>query len=153
VDTGEVKAKFRIDVISTYAASFVLVQAVIILPVSYFALVYHHFRLVGCLYAGVSALLVGFVAYAAARHSEKAFYGFTTAAATVLLAWLLVLLSGWLYGAVGAWKKLLDGDFLVHFNRAAGIGMRAPWAWILAGVLTIAGSFAGARAARPVQID
>jgi hypothetical protein len=145
--------KFRIDVVVAYPVSWLLLQAVAILAFSYFAAVYHHFRALGLAYAGLSAVLLGFVAYASARHGEKVFYGFISVALTVLLAWLLLLLSRYLYRNVEAWRDLMQGDFLVHFNRAARIGMKVRWIWAMAAGLTVLGAFGGTRAARPRRID
>jgi len=150
---GGLGVRFRIDVISTYALSWLLVQIVVIAIVGYWAMVYHHFRTVGLLYGALSAILVGFAAYAAARHSEKAFYGFMTAVVTVIVALLLWGLSGYLTGAVRTWHDLMHRAFFSAFNRAARIGFQAWWVWLLGVAMTVLASFAGARAARPVQID
>jgi hypothetical protein len=150
---GGLGVRFRVDVISTYALSWLLVQIVVIAIVGYWAMAYHRFRTVGLLYGALSAVLVGFVAYAAARHSEKAFYGFVTAVVTVIVALLLWALSRYLTDAVGTWGELMHRAFFSAFSRTARIGFGAGWVWLVGVAMTVLGSFAGARAARPVQID
>jgi len=150
---GGLAVRLRVDVISTYALSFLLVQIVVIVIFGYWAMTYHRFATVGSLYGALSAILMGFVGYAAARHSEKAVFGLVTAVVTLIVTLLLWALSGYLTGAVPAWHDLMHRAFFSAFDKAARIGFQAWWVWLLGVAMVVLGSFAGARAARPVQID
>jgi len=149
----EVTIKFRGDVVSTYAVSWLLLEALSIAVAGYVAYRYERFGLTGVIWGASSAVLLGFAAYAAARHSRRFFYGPLTAAVALLLALLLTLLSRYLSGAVEAWRELMEWVLLSNFSRAARIGVRTGWVWWLTAALTLFGSFAGVRASRPREID